>query len=143
MGDAPMLPEEFARKICDSLDLLNNQVVGMQTTMVSVQKSQERLFNIVANGNGQPSLISQAATMKARVDEASIDLKAIEGKVDTIERREAACHAQVQEQLKRRGNPAPVGESRLKRYGLIAAIGTGVASFCIKIFEWLCTGGSN
>jgi len=129
------LPEEFARKICDSVDLLNNQVSGMQTTLASVQKSQEKLFNIVANGNGQPSLISQTATLKTRIEDVSGDLKSIDGKVDSIEKCEAACRASVNERLKDRGIPELSEQTPLKRYGLWAAIGTGVAAFFIKMGE--------
>jgi phosphotransacetylase len=131
-----MLPEEFARKICDSVDLLNNQVAGMQNALVSVQRSQEKLFNIVANGNGQPSLISQVSEVKTKIDAVKTDVSELKVKVDTVETSEAACRARVTEQLKRRGNSAPE-ESRIKRYGLLAAIGTGVAAFFIKIFEYL------
>jgi phosphotransacetylase len=134
-----MLPEEFARKICDSVDLLNNQVAGMQNALGSVQRSQEKLFNIVANGNGQPSLISQVSEVKTKIDAVKTDVSELKVKVDTVEMSEAACRARVTEQLKRRGNSAPE-ESRIKRYGLLAAIGTGVAAFFIKIFEYW-TGG--
>ena len=136
-----MLPAEFAKKMCDSIELLNNQCAGMHTALEGIQKSQEKLFNIVANGNGQPSLISQASTLKARTDAMEDDIKVVERKVALIESREAACSAKVQEQLKRRGNPVPAEESRIKRYGLWAAIGSGVAAFFLKIVEWASTGG--
>lgn len=135
-----MLPEEFARKVCDSIDLLNNQVSGMQTSLGSVQRSQEKLFNIVANGNGQPSLISQVSEVKTKIDSVKTDVSELKVKVDMVETSEAACRARVTEQLKRRGNSAPT-ESRVKRYGLLAAIGSGVAAFFIKIFEYWVGGG--
>ena len=133
-----MLPAEFARKLCDSIDLLNNQVAGMQSSLGSVQRSQEKLFNIVANGNGQPSLISQVSVVKTTLDSVQTDVTELKVKVDTIETNEAACRARITEQLKKRGNSYPA-ESRVKRYGLLAAIGTGVAAFCIKIIEWLAS----
>ena len=135
-----MLPAEFARKMCDSVDLLNNQVSGMKETLRAVEKSQERLFNIVANGNGQPSLISQVSVAKADIAAVATDVHKLHVKVDTIETNEASCKARVTEQLKRRGNSAPA-ESRAKRLGLLAAIGTGVAAFFIKIVEWLSSVG--
>jgi len=134
--------DEFAKHVFTSIELLNNQVSGMQSTLVSIQKSQEKLFNIVANGNGQPSLIAQASDLKARVKEVEEDVKLIESKTSEMEKCEAACRASVNERL--RGIPEPSEQTPIKRYGLWAAIGTGVAAFFIKVGEWLFTlGGSN
>ncbi|MFH1605161.1 MAG: hypothetical protein ABIH03_14800 [Pseudomonadota bacterium] len=135
-----MLPEEFARKICDSVDLLNNQVAGMQIILASVQKSQDRLFNIVANGNGQPSLIAQTSNLNARTCEIGKAVDTLSEKIDEIESREATCRATVEERLRTRGIPELSDDNRLKRYGLWAAIGTGVAAFFFQLIKLLFEG---
>ena len=132
---------EFEKHLMRSIDLLNNQVAGMQTTLATVEKSQEKLFAIVANGNGQPSLIAQTSSIQARVVDVEKDVNTLETKVSLIEKHAASCRASVEERLKTRGIPELTEENRLKRYGLWAAISSGVAAFFIKVGEWAMHSG--
>lgn len=129
-------------QIIELLTDMSKEMAGTREALTGVQKGQEKLFAIVANGNGQPSLMSQVAQLKLQMDILVANANRMDKRIDKMELRETSCSVEVHQAIRairQQTNGLAVQDVTKKkhRWGLIIALITtigGIISAAIGYF---------
>lgn len=99
-------------QIIEILHEVSKEVAGMRADLNGVKEGQKKLFDIVANGNGQPSLMSQVSTVKSDLSGVRRDMahcaRQCEKRFEVVEKREGSCKQELLNAIRRVEGVPPI-----------------------------------